>query len=281
MIKVSYTLVIYLTISFGHPCISSAQQFVLSDEHIVNVNRSGAVQLMSPEGQQLKTLRLDGDFMHCFLVGKKLLSVQTSDYTYTINTDELSIEEKLTIPEDLKTAEYYYYFKRDSLTFEINISSKYYSLKYYQQKSRPLKLLSSSYTQNLIKKERRHQAVWDLHNQTFYFNLPHSSEFYVINLAENKMKNVRASSKLAIAAIEGIYWYADSKNDQIYLFGANTKNQVGKLFSFPDGLPEPKETWMSGGVKMSRDDTTWEDHNLLVDKIAYLPRYVHNGKWVK
>jgi hypothetical protein len=258
-----------------------AQEFILNNDNRIEVNKTSYITLKSSNGSLLEEVQVQGRFMHAFLVGKESISIQTSDYSYTLDTKTLKVLERLEIPSELKSTVYFYYFKYDSLIFEITFSSNFYSVKYYEDKSHPLKQVSSSYRQDLAKQHRNNQAVWDIKNKIFYFNFPSSSEFYTIDLGKNKMKNVRASSKLAMATIEGIYWYADSKNDQVYLFGASTKKQVGKLFSFPDGLPEPKETWISGGVKMSRDDTTWEDHNLLVDKIAYLPRYVHNGKWVK
>lgn len=273
----SFSLVVALCFSHN----STAQEFVLKNGIQLKVASDKKKTIISNQEKTESRLEIDGELMHSFLIGSNMLSVQTTKSTYHINGENLSIEEEMEIPENLRDSDYYYYFKYDSLTFEISFSGKYYLVKYYHQPDIPLKFVSSSYRQDFKQKKRQHQAVWDLRNQTFYVSFHNSSGFYVIDLAQDKMMNGRALSKLSQKNTEGLYWFWDSKKEQVYVLGAKSSGQGGKLFSFPDGLPEPEETWISGGVKMSRDDTIWEDHNLLVGKIPFQPRYIFNGKWVK
>lgn len=258
----------------------TGQTITLSNDNTIEINPSGKVVLKSAQGP-ISEVSLEGSLMYSFLISQEALMVQTRLFSYHINTKNLSIIERLGIPESLANAKDFYYFKIDSLTIELSFTGKYYNLMYYKQRESPLFQIGSSYKADLPEEKRANQAVWDIKNKILYANFSNSSEFYMIDFKKNRKVNTSASRKMAMDQLAGTYWYLDTNSLQVYLLGEHKKRKQHKLFRLPQGLPEPSETWISGGVTMSRDDTVWEDHGLLVDQITFVPSRVHNGKYIK
>lgn len=275
----SYLITSFLTIVLSLNQ-ATCQVMTLPNGSVIEISPSGKVILNSAEGS-ISEISLEGDLMHSFLISEELLMAQTRLFSYYINTENLSINERLDIPESLARSSDFYYFKIDTLTIELSFTRKQYGLKYFKQRERPLFQIGSSYEADLPKEKRVKQAIWDIKNKIFYANFSNSTEFYMIDFKKNRKVNTHASRKMAIDKLAGTYWYMDTRTYTVYLLAENKDGKQHKLFHFPNGLPEPKETWVSGGVTISRDDTTWEDHGLLIKEINFIPKTIHDGVWMK
>lgn len=258
---------------------TNAQIFWLTTNNYIEIDKKGNISLFSKEQNSIAEFDLEQPSMHAFLVGDDKLCIQTKDKSYTLSTDNLDVVYQLSIPDRLKNKEYYYYFKVRDYLVEVGIGQTDYMISYQNEEKTIQKIIGSTYKRDLPSLVLKNQQVWDEVNQVFYFNFPMSTEFYVIDFKANAMKNSYAESRIdAIKDLRSIRWYLDSKTGLVYFLAESSKNKANELYCFPEGLPRPDVTEEINGVKMSRYTSIWKDHNLLIDKIDYVPSIILNGE---